>query len=595
MSKERMKLRELTVIHYIVLNFVCAYDESPFQCSPRCICFLDDDKVLTAKCKIQNGDHRAIILPDTVQKLDLSSSNLTEVPSLAFSQLQNISGLSLANNHISKINEHSFKHLPTLQKMNLSNNSLREWDIVQIDDLANLTVVDISGNAFMPDQRFLRLPMLKMIIGVAWRKECEDCLIVKTEAVEESFGQSYGFCAIKETSFSFHEEIDYGMSIFFAKNGFSPQCLCQDESCADTEINKPYNMKLNLIIRHLFYVEYIFGFIAIGLNFVVVLTIAFSRTLYKPPFLLLCNIALCDLFMGVYTVLIGRYTVYEFITNEESYKGMDTMVNLYCSVMGFIFTTSQVVVTLTSLLTTLERYFSIVYCMDPSKKLRKKMTSVLIIMIWCCGITYAALPLFRVGGLRYHGEFTCMLPFLDGPLISNVSDSTFVVAVLLSLLYIISIFLYLPIYRSVKNSNVNAGVRRNATLAKNIAVMITTNFIFSLLPLISTILFVYCYDQCMAIFEVNSLKQLQIFFICLSWLPIVLLSINSCLNPLLCAFRNPKIKFRLFLFFKRIKNSVSKEENSNSDSCWRSGAVGGIELADTNNSIQTIGIKNLVY
>ena len=118
----------------------------------------------------------------------------------------------------------------------------------------------------------------------------------------------------------------------------------------------PYELTLNTLPRKLFYTEYILGAIAIILNLVVMFISFGCRSLRaSTSFILLGNISVCDIFMGVYSVLIARYTVYEFIVNAGNYPRMDVFVNDYCTIMGVIFTTAQIVSVSSSLLATVER------------------------------------------------------------------------------------------------------------------------------------------------------------------------------------------------------------------------------------------------
>lgn len=445
----------------------------------------------------------------------------------------------------------------------LSNNGLEEWKVDAKYELLQLRYVVLVDNPFIPGQQFLTLPMLIVLQGVSWSQSCQNCLLLKTNFLKNlTAATQMEFCEVRPKDFRWHDEVPYGLSFWFAQNGFSAQCLCASQQCISSDKDMPYNLELNLIIRQLFYIEYVLGVIAIFTNLVVILTIVLSRTLHKPSFILICNIALCDLLMGVYSILIGRFTVYEFIVHEHRYPNMDVFVNDYCSAMGFIFSTSQLVAVPTSLLMTIERFLSIVYCMNPGRRLRMKKCLIICVVFWCGGMSYAALPLARVGGLRFHGEYQCMLPFVNGEHQSDVSKSTLAIAILLAMVYMITITLYIPIYRYVKNTSQTVGVKRKATLAKNIAIMIFTNFMFFLAPLISTIIFVYCYEPFMKLLQVDTMRKLQTYFIFLSWLPVVLLSINSCLNPFLCAFRHPQFQAQILLAVKIIRKQTFGGNNT---------------------------------
>ncbi|EDO33311.1 predicted protein, partial [Nematostella vectensis] len=219
---------------------------------------------------------------------------------------------------------------------------------------------------------------------------------------------------------------------------------------------------------------YILGIVAIALNLTVAITICVKKALHTPSFILISNLALCDLVFGIYTILIARYTVYELIINSNHYPGTDTFINKYCNSMGILFTAAQMTAVPTSFVATLERFCSIIWCMNPDRRIRKKVAIRLSVLFWVISLTFALIPLLKIESLIYHGEYTCMLPFGD---LSKLSLITQTVAIFLALVYMISIFLYVPIYKTVQSANATAGIKRKGTLAKNIAIMITTNFL----------------------------------------------------------------------------------------------------------------------
>ena len=409
----------------------------------------------------------------------------------------------------------------------------------------------------------LRFPSLVWLDGITWSDDCRECLLLKTAESEEE-----EICHITlDQDYEFYDELEYGISLSFVKLGFSPQCFCrEDESCWNREVGEPYNVGLNWLPRQLFYMQYVFGLAAIAFNVVTFMTIASSSRLRKSPsFLAIGSVSLCDIIMGVYSMLIARYTVYEFIVNEQAYPGMDTFVNHYCTVMGVMFTTAQITAVFSSFLMTLERFLAIVYCMNPTVRIRRKLATVCLSSFWLVAIAFALLPVFRVNGLRYHGEFTCMLPFVDSEDISKPSTLCLALAVFLVVLYISSLTLYVPIFCFVKKAAENAGVQRRAALAKKMAIMIVTNFLFFIVPMTCTLLFVYQHTELMDAFKVDSLAKLQVYFILLSWLPVVCLTINSCLNPFLCAFRHPRFKEEFRTLVGKFKDALKKKNVATND------------------------------
>lgn len=476
----------------------------------------------------------------------------------------------------------------------MSFNKLREWKGDIFTTLPTLHSIDLTGNHFyFPGDNLLSLPTLIEINGVEWNADCGECQLVKTELLI-SLNDTEHVCIREPEEYAFVDEIEYGKSLSFVNGGFSPQCLCE-ENCFVKEIGTPFNVALNALPRKLFYVEYIFGAIAVILNFFVVFISFGCQSLRKSTsFILIGNIGVCDIIMGVYSILIARYTVYEFIVNEHEYDGMDVFVNDYCTIMGAIFTTAQITSVSSSFLATLERYLSIVYCMNPEARLRKTVALWCLAAIWSVSIGYSLLAVFQVGGLRYHGEFTCMMPFVNGPDLEDTSITGLVVAALLVMFYIISIALYIHIFFHVRKTGMSAGVKRKAALAKNISLMVCTNFVFFIIPMVCTLLFVYKYEQLMEAFKVDSLRSLQVYFIMLSWLPVVFLSFNSCLNPFLCAFRHPKFQKELIAFLNKCQCTCLQRSREQLPRAFNLTATKSVELTSTDTNFGN-GITNESY
>ena len=465
----------------------------------------------------------------------------------------------------------------------MSFNDLREWRGDITNTLPSLQTVEFTGNhLYFPDKNLFEVHNLKEIRGITWNINCANCTLINTKILVSS-NESDLACIVTSEKYVFPEEIEYGRSLLFVKRGFSPQCLCESENCVAEDIYLPYDLTLNTLPRKLFYTEYILGAIAIILNLVVMFISFGCRSLRtSTSFILLGNISVCDIFMGVYSVLIARYTVYEFIVNAGNYPRIDVFVNDYCTIMGVIFTTAQIVSVSSSFLATVERYLSIVHCMNPGVRLRKTTALKCVTGIWCAAIAYSLLPVFQVGGLRYHGEFTCMMPFVNGPDQQDTSEAGLAVAALLVLFYVISIALYFHIFLHVRKAGMSAGVKRKATLAKNISIMVFTNFIFFISPMVCTLLFVYRSEQLFKAFSISTLRSLKTYFIMLSWAPVVFISFNSCLNPCLCAFRHPKFRKEIKVYVEKLQCSFLRRSQHNLPQVWTLTAAERLELTSTN-------------
>lgn len=175
-----------------------------------------------------------------------------------------------------------------------------------------------------------------------------------------------------------------------------------------------------------------------------------------------------------------------------------------------------------------------------------------------------------------------MMPFVNGPDQQDTSEAGLAVAALLVLFYVISIALYFHIFLHVRKAGMSAGVKRKATLAKNISIMVFTNFIFFISPMVCTLLFVYRSEQLSKAFSINTLRSLKTYFIMLSWAPVVFISFNSCLNPCLCAFRHPKFRKEIKVYVEKLQCSFLRRSQHNLTQVWTLTAAERLELTSTN-------------
>jgi hypothetical protein len=101
-------------------------------------------------------------------------------------------------------------------------------------------------------------------------------------------------------------------------------------------------------------------------------------------------------------------------------------------------------------------------------------------------------------------------------------------------LFLITFIFYIHIYITVRQAAQNAGVKRESKLAKRIAVLVLSNILFFFLPVI-----------CVGIpaiidpYNFPGISDLA-YALITNFFPSLTLSVNSCLNPLLHAFRNDR-------------------------------------------------------
>lgn len=462
------------------------------------------------------------------------------------------------------------------------------------EELPSLTSLDLTGNElWVPDERLLNLTTLREVRGVTWSSICSNCTLIRIDMnttmrkhgngkggdiESHSDGIPPGGSEIQRRSLA-REPGDEQQACQFPppisgvhwtdEPPMSFQCLGFFVKCPTTASPEEKGKCSVSIIRHhgggvlqsitlssrFFYCLYPLGGIAILLNLFIIVCVAASKPLRNTvSMLLITNVAVCDLLIGVYSILMAKLNIFKFLSQnlkedslikQEPAQDLTLGGGVLCPLATALFTSGEIVSAGTSLLLTVEKYCSIVYCMKPDVRLRKRTAVACMCFLWCSGLLYGISPRFGVLGLSYSATQICTMPVTE--------MKTFVVTLgVLILLYLSNIPLYGKIFVFVRHSGSRLGIRREAVLLKKIALLVCTNFLFLLVPMILIIIFVFVLSihNTLLLSDTSSPHATQAQYLGCYWLPVVLFSFNACLDPFLCAFRQPQFQRNFRKLFK---------------------------------------------
>ncbi|XP_031550972.1 lutropin-choriogonadotropic hormone receptor-like [Actinia tenebrosa] len=547
----------ILLVYLVISSFALVVTEVPPQkcVTQYCQCIDNPDGFVTAKCKIQKPEDLKLYIrtPRNVSSLDLSSNQISRIPNGAFVGFDSLVNLSIANNAIEQISNQSFEGLTSLLKLDLKYNKLKIWHGDFKNQLPFLESVDVTGNVtWLPSHNLLELPSLQIIRGVGWSEACSNCVLVRNNSqqekeVIENFKKGEllegrkGDCRAIKHRFSDHLK-------HFATYGFFSSCFEVNTKCYSTmvetiPIHRCWNMD-NYVLN----LEFIIGPIALVLNLIVVIITLTTPKLFKNvAMLLVCNIAFSDLCLALYSILI---TSIRRIPYAQFYSIIDSV----CPCLGFLWTISQANTVLTLVFLTIERYLAIIYCMAPDIRMRRTVALRCIFVTWVVAMVTAILPAVGIG--VYTGNTYCvpLNPRKDIPYMYEFSIGATSACIIL---YLITIPLYLHIYRFVKRSSLT-GVKRETSVAKRIAIMVFCNIMFFCLPVLIGLLWVSC----------NFTKGMDpiIKEIITGVVPTICFTLNSMINPLLYAYRNETFMYTLKGWLKDVRDIVRRRARSLSHS-----------------------------
>lgn len=390
----------------------------------------------------------------------------------------------------------------------------------------SLSTLDATAiKVWKPEKQFLLLPMLKKIRGLRWSAECNFCSFL-----EKGIYKNPWFRQQRTVFFHCHEyKYTLKSSSLISKllHNTSFEFRCKNSwrclGWTDYGIRKQnYCWKEILIAVR---IKGILGFVAVFINLVVFLNILTSKMLRKNVCMLfLCNMAFSDFVLGVYsfciTVYLGSKSPLE--VNDESPKN--------CWKMGFLWMFGQAVAVLTSFLLTLERYLVLIFSLRQDIRISRRFAVIMIVITWSIAVFFTGYSLYFN---FYFYTFLCIPIRLD-PNSGNVFVFTIVIGTTALSLYLISSIMYLHIYISAKSSAQRAGIKRESKIAKKIAILVFSNILFFIFPLILAGVLQFLDSSIGSFFD-------ELFlYIVTNIFPALCLNVNSCLNPLLYAFRNDR-------------------------------------------------------
>ncbi|XP_071950363.1 G-protein coupled receptor GRL101-like [Antedon mediterranea] len=255
-----------------------------------------------------------------------------------------------------------------------------------------------------------------------------------------------------------------------------------------------------------------------------------SKEMNKVQGYLIQNLAVSDLFMGVYLLVIASADAYyygDYIDYAEKWK--DSFV---CSLAGFLATFSSEMSVFILTVITVDRFICIVYPFG-EYKLRPKSAIRVLVLGWILVFVVSIAPIIFVKADKFYGaNSVCLaLPISHQTIPAPGYAMTFFFGVN-SLSFLVMAFCYITMYVSVKKSaknlkdNINQSTdnkKKELKMAAKMAFIVFTDMACWLPIIIMGIL-------------AHSVDNLDIPGTVVAWTAVFILPLNSALNPYLYTF-----------------------------------------------------------
>ncbi|XP_023663503.1 thyrotropin receptor isoform X1 [Paramormyrops kingsleyae] len=265
-------------------------------------------------------------------------------------------------------------------------------------------------------------------------------------------------------------------------------------------------------------------------NLLVLLVLLTSHYKLSVPRFLMCNLALADLLMGIYLLLIASVDLH---TRAEYYNhAIDWQTGPGCGLAGFftVFASELSVYTLTAI--TLERWHTIVFAMRLDRKPRLSHAVAAMLAGWLFCLLLALLPLV---GISSYSKVSICLP-MD---VHSGGARAYVVSVLVLniVAFAIVCICYARIYLAVRRPECRPG-SKDTNIAKRMAILIFTDFL-CMAP-ISFYAMSAVLDR--PLITVSDSKFLLVLFY----------PLNSCANPFLYAIFTKAFRGDVFILLSKV-------------------------------------------
>ena len=446
-----------------------------------------------------------------------------------------------------------------IHSRNVSFNDLRDWKVNPTNELQLLKHLNVTGNHhWLPGEQLLQLRNLTTVEGMRLSQYCQTCSLCKmTSHDAKSSCSRYNRRLSSGNDWKWHDRIPYGRALDFIKLGFWPTCFA-DDVCMTDQHFLPYFTSVTDVTRKSSLALYATGSVALLVNIAVVVFIVLHKSLRNDLAVrLLLNVAVCDALIALVSILFARFNSAQMYIKhlldqlqgkDNGYDAFENKMSKLANIMGPILTCAVTSHVFGSGISMLDKFFKIVFAMKPDVRLGRKTAVVLLVFSWSLSATFAVVPIFGIGRMTYTDFFTPLpIDRTDGYLKQRIGFA-FGSQIALVILQLVSFLLYVPIFFVAKKSGTNVGVKREAAIARKIALLLCTNFIFFTIPVVLGVsqraiwegVFVNSAD-----WKNRALSEVQWTLFVLEMFPVLCLSINSLANPFLYALRHPKLKQQL--------------------------------------------------
>ncbi|XP_067041821.1 uncharacterized protein [Acropora muricata] len=520
---EKTSLSGLLKLKYLDLsrNHIFRVDDGAFNNSVALETLKLDVNFLTT---LPNSTFGSI---NNLQTLDCSFNLMKEIPSSALASLFQLTTLSLRSNRISKIEKNAFSYTRNLIYLYLQENEIEELPNEGFNGLSRLKILDISKNRIerLFSNNFAELSSLEIL------KMQNNSLSLKRVPLN-AFD---GLRDLKEIY------VDEFILCCYAGEAAAGAVKChspKDEfsSCFDLMKNRGVQVCV-----------WILGLTALLGNLFAILLRVLVKEDNKVHSFLLTNLALSDLLMGIYLLIIAIKDVQwqgEYFLHDFKWRS-----GVLCALTGVLSMVSSEVSVLMLTVITTDRLICVVF---PFKVRRMNRSVALAVVggVWVFGAMLSVIPILgleyfydKKRSVGFYGKSAVCLPLQLSS--ERMAGWEYAAGIFIGLNFVSFVYIlvaYIVMFMTVKNSSKkvrSTNLKRESQMARRMFFIILTDFLCWMPVILIGLL------SLLGKFH-DPEKEAYI------WIAVFVLPVNSSINPILYTFSTPNVRSKV----GQMKNSL---------------------------------------
>ncbi|XP_067041831.1 uncharacterized protein [Acropora muricata] len=468
-----------------------------------------------------------------LQTLDCSFNLMKEIPSSTLASLFQLTTLSLRSNRISKIEKNAFNYTRNLIHLYLQENEIEELPNEGFNGLSRLKILDLNKNRIkrLFSKTFAGLSSLEIL------KMQNNSLSLKNFP----FNAFDGLRNLREIYLDEFILCCYAGRAAAGVNCHSPK----DEfsSCFDLMKNKGVQVCV-----------WILGLTALLGNLIVLLMRVVAKEDNKVQSILLTNLAISDLLMGIYLLIIAIKDVQwqgEYFLHDFGWRS-----GVPCAVTGVLsMISSEVSVLMLTVLTT-DRLICVVFPFKV-RRMNRSIAYAVVGGVWVFGTMLAVIPILgleyfydKKRSVGFYGKSAVCLPLQLSA--ERMAGWEYAVGIFIGLNFVSFVYIlvaYIVMFITVRNTSNkvrSTNLKRESQMARRMFFIVLTDFLCWMPVILIGLLSV------LGKFD-DPEKQAYI------WIAVFVLPVNSSINPILYTFSTPDVRRKVGQMKNSLFNSIARK------------------------------------